>query len=513
MIVGNAQKGYKMSDLQLHGRLKIYTTTEEFTDENIMDEVGKALGIHMFNVAEEEYLYWYRRGLQPILERTKQVRPEINHKIVENHSQEIVTFKDGYFLSESAYYKARKEEKKVTEGVRKLNEYLYLSGKQEADNEIVDWFHTVGLGVCYVEASEPVKAYSIDPRQAFVVYSRRPGNEPVMGVNMVLNGDKTLFDVFTKEWIWHMEGVGEVVKIDVDIPTVSYPTRVVKKEPNLMGEIPIIEYQYDQNRMSAFEPVLSLLDMLNELESDAQNAIDQFVQSLMIFYNCELGEDENGKPITPAYIREAGAIFLKSIGQDKADLKILSEQLDQTQTQVLKQNIYEQILHIVGMPAPANNSGSTGDNVGAVIWRAGWYQAETYARNTEDLFKKSNKHFDRCLMKILALKLKKPLKLNLEDFEIQINRNETTNILSKTQAALNMRELGFSPEIAFARTGITNDPVADVENSRKYIDLKWGGADDTTGLRRTEYTGERITGNGERRPGGEDNTGVATERI
>lgn len=463
--------------LALHGRIKIYTTTEEFTDENIRDEVSKALGIHMFNLAEEEYLYWYRRGVQPILNRVKTVRPEINHKVVENHSQEITTFKDGYFLSEPAFYKSRKEDKKVTTAVKRLNEYLYLSGKQEADNEIVDWFHTVGLGVCYVEADEPVRAYALDPRQAFVVYSRRPGGEPVMGVNMVLSGNKTLFDVFTKERIWHMEGVGETVKIDVDVPVVSYPTRIVSSEANLIGEIPIIEYQYDQNRMGAFEPVLGLMDMLNELESDAQNAIDQFVQSLMIFYNCELGEDEEGKAITPAYIREAGAIFLKSIGQDKADLKILSEQLDQTQTQVLKQNIYEQILHIVGMPAPANNSGSTGDNVGAVIWRAGWYQAETYARNTEDLFKKSNRYFDRVFVKILNMKEKKPVKINLEDFEIQINRNETTNVLAKTQAALNMRELGFSPEIAFARTGITNDPVADIDNSRKYIDMRWGNAD------------------------------------
>lgn len=470
-----------MAEIALHGRAKIYTTTEVFTDDNIMNEVSKALGIHMVNLAEEEYLYWYRRGIQPILNRKKEIRPEICAKVVENHSQEIVTFKDGYFLSEPAFYKSRKENKRVTESVRQLNEYLYLSGKQEADNEIVDWFHTVGLGVCYVEAGEPVKAYAIDPRQAFVVYSRRPGNEPVMGINIVLSGDKSIFDVFTKERIWHMEGTGQTVKVDVDTPIVSMPTRIIGSEPNLIGEIPIIEYQYDQNRMSAFESVLSMLDMLNDLESNAQDAIAQFVQSLMIFYNCELGTDEKGNAITPAYIREAGAIFLKSIGQDKADLKILNEQLDQTQTQVLKQNIYEQILHIVGMPAPANNSGSTGDNVGAVIWRSGWYQAETYARNTEDLFKKSNKYFDRVFLKILNIKLKKPIKAELGDFEIQINRNETTNILSKTQAALNMRELGFSPEITFARTGITNDPVADVANSRRYIDLKWGNTDVDTG--------------------------------
>lgn len=462
-----------------HGRTKIYTTTDTFTDENIINEVVAALKIHLLNLAEEEYLYWYRRGVQPINDRTKQIREEINNKICENHSQEIVSFKDGYFLSEPAFYRSRKDSKKINNAIQRLNEYLYLSGKNEADNDIVDWFHTVGLGVCYVEAADPVKCYAIDPRQAFVVYSRRPGNEPVLGVNIVVNGNETLFDVFSKERIWHLRGVGQGVEVDVKVPYVTMPQDIIDKEPNLIGEIPLIEYQYEQNRMGAFETVLDLLDTLNNIESNAMDAIEQFVQSLMIFYNCELGTDENGKEITPSYIRQAGAIFLKSIGQDKADLKILNEQLDQTQTQVLKQNIYEQILHIVGMPAPSNNSGSTGDNVGAVIWRSGWYQAETYARNTEDLFKKANRYFDRVFLKILDTKLKKPLGLELSDFEIQINRNETTNILSKTQAALNMRELGFSPEIAFSRTGITNDPVADVENSRKYIDLKWGTNADT----------------------------------
>lgn len=500
-----------MADLAMHGRLKIFTTTEEFNDENIMDEVSKALGIHMFNIMEEEYLYWYRRGMQPIEGRTKQVRKEINNKVCENHFLEIVTFKDGFFLQEPAYYKSRKNSNKVNNEVQKLNEYLYLSGKQDADNEVVDWFHTVGLGAIYVEASDdvPCKVHALDPRQAFVVYSRRPGNEPVMGVNLVTttrdNKTETLFDVFTKDRIWHMRGTG--YKVQTEEPVVVMPTEIIGSEANLIGEIPIIEYQYENNRLAAPEPVLTMLDALNTLESNALDGVEQFIQSLMIFYNCELGDDEEGNPITPSYIREFGAIFLKSIGQDKADLKILSEQLDQGQTQILKQNLYEQILHIVGMPAPSSNSGSTGDNVGAVIWRSGWYQAETYARNTEDLFRKANKYFDRIFLKILNLKLKKPLKLELSDFELKFNRNNTDNILTKTQAALSLRELGFAPEIAFARSGISNDPVSDVANSKEYIDFKWGKNADTgsdNSNQRSLAEGEG-TGNQDREGQGNDN--------
>ena len=79
----------------------------------------------------------------------------------------------------------------------------------------------------------------------------------------------------------------------------------------------------------------------------------------------------------------------------------------------------------------------------------------------------------------------------LSDFELQFVRNETANVLVKTQAAMNLKELGFSPELAFAKSGVSNDPVADVANSEKYIKAKWGSQDNTKVIdeSRTEEVG------------------------
>ncbi|MFR5790122.1 MAG: hypothetical protein ACLUFA_07000 [[Clostridium] leptum] len=46
-----------------------------------------------------------------------------------------------------------------------------------------------------------------------------------------------------------------------------------------------------------------MLDEIN-IQSNRVDGIEQFVQSLTIFYNCQLGEDENGNQVTPAYIRQ-----------------------------------------------------------------------------------------------------------------------------------------------------------------------------------------------------------------
>lgn len=471
--------------MDLFGRRKIYTTTTEITRDNVVEELNALLSLHAFNMMEMEYLYWYRRGLQPIINRTKNVRPEINNKVTENHAAEIVAFKNGYFLTQPAFYVARKKGEEINAKVEQLNEYLYLSGKQQVDNEVVDWFHTVGVGNLYIEPVNdkyaPVRVYTLDPRSSFVVYSRLPGNRPIMGVNIVIieQSDATaevVFDVFTYEKVFRVAG-GITGRIITGTPIVATAINVLDEQVNTLGEIPIIEYQYENNRMSAFEAVIPLLDAINTVQSNRLDGIEQFIQALMVFYNCQLGEDEQGNQITPAYIREAGAIFLKSIGQDKADVKIISEQLNQTETQVLVDYMYQQILTICGMPSTTKGGSSTSDTGAAVLYRDGWYQADTYARNTEDLFKKSNKLFDRVFTKIINAKT--DLDISLADFELQFVRNETANLLVKTQAAMNLKELGFSPELTFAKSGVSNDPTGDVERSRDYIAEKWGQQDNT----------------------------------
>lgn len=456
--------------MELHGRRKIFTMADEITEENVLSELLFALTIHEMNVAEEEYLYWYRRGIQPILERKKDIRPEICNHVVVNNAHLVVTFKNGYFLTKPATYVSRSKSEAITKKVTKLNEYLYVSGKHEADNQVVDWFHTVGLGALYImpvdEDGVPCKAYSLDPRSAFVVYSLNPGNEPVFGVNVVVSGRQAYADVFTKTKVYHFRS--GTIEPNIPIPPLhAFPYgQPVSIEDNYIGEIPIIEYEYNSQRMGAFEVAIPIMDAINVVESNRQDSIEQFVQSLMVLYNCQLEEGT-----TANTIRQQGFIQLKSIGDNKADVKVISEVLDQGQTQVTLNDLYEQMLEKCGVPSSVRDGGSTSDNVGAVYLRSGWAMADTDARNTEDNFKKSNKYFDRIFTKIVGEKTR--VKVRPADMELCFARNSMQNILVKSQSAMNMKELGFAPEIAFERSGLSNDPLTDIEVSKEYIEAKW----------------------------------------
>lgn len=460
----------------LYGRRRIYSMSDVITADNVVNEVNNALIPHMANMKEEEYLYWYRRGMQPVLDRKKEIRPEICSKIVENDAEEIVTFKDGYFLTKPAAYVSLKEETEVTDKVKELNEFVRLSGKYSADNDAIDWFHTVGLGVLYIEPNNepksPFKVYSLDPRSSFVVYSMRPGNKPVMGINIVVQDKALVIDVFTKDTKFTLRGR----PLNDDELTYGYNPDVTalsiegEPEPNTIGEIPIVEYAYNKLRMGAFEVVLPLLDAINNIQSNREDGIEQFIQSLMILYNCEVDEGTTANDI-----RKRGFVSLKNSGDNKADVKILSEQLDQSQTQVTLNDLREQVFKIAGVPFTKDLGGSTSDTGQAVYLRNGWTTADTHARNTEDEFKKSNAYFDAVIMAILRKKIS--FDLDRSDFEIKVVRNDVSNLLVKTQAAMNMKELGFAPALAFERSGLSNDPLTDVEVSKKYIDSVWRLAD------------------------------------
>lgn len=403
------------------------------------------------------------------MHRTKERNKFICNKVTENHADEIVSFKNGYFLTQPAMYVSRS--KGSEDKVDKLNEYLYRSGKLTADNETVDWFHTVGRGAIFVQSVDdrdvPFRAYALDPRSAFVVKSMRPGNEPVMGVHMAIEGEDLYIDVYSRTKYYKLSGT---VTGKLTTPEKNFIATAVTVEDEsdlALGAVPIIEYNYNSVGMGAFESVISLLDSINLVQSNRLDGVEQFIQNLVVLYNCQLPEGEDANSL-----RDKGLLLLRSVGENKAAVDILTQELNQSQTQVLVDWMYEQVLKICAMPSTTKGGASTSDTGAAVLARDGWYQADSAARNTEDLFKASNRSFDEIVVKLL--RDKGLLDISINDFELNFVRNETANAQSKAQTLQTLLAAGMAPELAFARSGISHDPVADVKISEKYLKMIWG---------------------------------------
>ena len=120
------------------GRTKIKTDIEYITRDNVLKVLESAMDDHVSNSADIEYLYGYYKGNQPILQRKKEIRPEICNKIVENIANEIVSFKTGYLLGEPIQYISRSDTDTSKE-VGELNDIMELCSKACVDNDIAEW--------------------------------------------------------------------------------------------------------------------------------------------------------------------------------------------------------------------------------------------------------------------------------------------------------------------------------------------------------------------------------------
>lgn len=433
-----------------YGRKQIYTSLEGVTRKNVVQFLEDTYNTHKFNVTQMNYLDRYYRGLQPILWRIKEVRDDINNKVVVNRAKQIVDFTTSFFVGDPLKYVARDpNSKEVLNELSMLNGYMSARKKYQVDVDVADWQSKFGVGCKVVlpadkDSVAPFHLYSLDPRQGYVVYSDDYRKEPIASVFVRIEDNcSPRFGVYTL------------------LPTPRfyevYEGMVVKDEPYRVGSLPLVEYPLNTARIGAFEAVLPILDAINLLESNRLDGVEQFIQSLLVFYNCTLGEDESGNPVTPQMLREAGALFLKSVGENKADVKEISAQLDQGQTQTLVNNLWLSALTIVGMPSQGD--GNTGDssNNGAVSMKNGWADSNIRTKSRDLLFIGSDMStLDTMLRICRSYNL---LSLRTIDVEIKPTRRNQDNLLIKVQSLTTMLSSKFvAPSDAFAAVDLFPDP-------------------------------------------------------
>ena len=114
----------------------------------------------------------------------------------------------------------------------------------------------------------------------------------------------------------------------------------------------------------------------------------------------------------------------------KAEVSYLTSTLNQGETQTLVDHMYQTVLTICGMPN-RNGGTSTSDTGSAVIMRDGWSAAEARAKDSELMFKKSERIFLKLILNIC--KTLKGMDLKVCNIEIRFTRRNYENILQKAQ--------------------------------------------------------------------------------
>lgn len=467
------------SEYKFLGRKVIYTSREQINENTIPSIVNGAMTRHMKNRAETEYLFRYFKGDQPILERVKLIRPDVNNRIVINNAFSIVRNANGYFLGEPIQYTAKKQDD--SDKVSTLNDMMDSENKACEDMSVGNWCSICGHGFRLVDAGKdgaddeaPFGIPTLDPHCTEVVYSTQVGHPAILAFtyNELLNDDGsvvgTTFTVYDNEfqYIYTVKG--------------SYNTQIQTKDlrsvkPHFLGNVPIVEYLNNEWRMGDFEMVITILDAINKLHSDRVNSVEQLVNSILVFIGCHLPTADEDKAKGGAgvsgldQLKENLAIELPNADGAKADVKYVNCQVDQNEAETLAQTLIDYVYAITGIPDRKQKSGGTGDTGDAVYLRDGFQSLEVVARVKERNFKKSERTVLRMVCRVL--KINESIDLKPMQIEVKFVRNRTNNLLSMSQAFMYFMKTGqMSPEDAISLIGVTSDPKGMAQRGKEYWD-------------------------------------------
>lgn len=439
-----------------YGRKIAYTDVEQITADNIVNVVGNCIGAFYFNKTIIRYLWNYYKGDQPVLYRTKIQNADITNKVSENHAYEIVQFKVGQTYGEPIQLISRKDDDRINNAVDEFNDYLTDANKQEKDIKAGEWQSATGTSfkaVQFADGDIPFRIVAPTPMNTFVIYSHST-EEPLLAIQELKDAD------------------GQMYKLCY---TDSYECKIVNGEVrdwklHGFGGIPIVEFPNNHERISDIELVIGLLDAINTMQSNRMDGVEQFVQFWIKFVNCDID------PETFEKMKISHALTVKSNNeQNKSDVDIMTQELNQTECQVAKDDLWDNAQSILAIPTrESQNSG--GDTQGAVSLRAGWDFSKTRAKQKDPIIKTAEKRLAKVILNVIRIK-DHDLGLTSRDFDVQINHSPLDNLYTKTQALDQMLKSGINPRIAVSTCGLWGDAEKVFIQSKPYFDVLYKTVD------------------------------------
>ena len=458
------------------GRIRIFTDEKFIDANNIVSVLGKAYTKHCANVTRMDFLIDYEAGVHPeIIRRVKEIRPEINYKVVDNIAHYVTRFHIGYFWGTPAMYIQRGDnefhntDKHIEDqGIAGLNEMLRngedISSKRQ---HIAKFVEKTGIGHSMVDVKtsdefdkeEVIKnnkyvgslchVYAMDSRYTFCVYHNGIGNKKLLGVSYVIREDASVrFTCYTNTEIFEIAN-GKIVSSSI----------------NPLGMIPIVEWNRDTDITGCFEHCIDDMDALDAQSSDIANDSTQRTQDIWWAHNVDFPTDENGEPKTPKSGEWVQTFTPQGLNERGSDAKIapVASTFDGMSAQ---NQLYKKFNHIlqkcyVPIQSETTGGGSTGS---AMDMSSGWSATELDALEEQNSIEIAAREELKLILRAIkfvpenVLPADDPIRqLHHTDIDIHFSRRRNYDLSVKANAFATLIGRGVHPRHAIKVCEIFED--------------------------------------------------------
>lgn len=418
------------------GRKRLLTAINGTDIEKIKEDIGRQSAYTQTNFTCSDYLWKYACNNQPILDRVdRSDGASANNKIVINLANAISRNLSSYTFPKGISYLADNIEDR--EFVANLNQMMRLIHNDVVTDEI-KWYQSICgqafIYLDYVSGDEvPFRKINIPPTIAQVVYSKYNPNEPVYG--FIDYGDE--YAVYSKSHWW------KLTKTDMS---------VIEDGDSVIGVLPLIEVPNNVMRLGDFEIALALLDGINTVASDSVNNIEDIVKSYLVLIGVE-PDDVKAMDFT-----QGSVLAFRGQAGTNQSATFIHPSLDGTTVSTLRQYLESSLKLVTGMPD--RDSGNLASSTGvAEDIKTGQSDRDAIANEKSLFVKDAERRVLDIVLKILRVERAEivPDSITPASIDIDITRVNRDNILTKSQAMLNFKQLGMDNEDIIYFGNITND--------------------------------------------------------
>ena len=461
---------------------KVLTTYEPvITEENVISILQNVMPQHLENANRITFLDNYEKGYQPII-REKKYRPDIDVQTNDNVANEITNFKTSFHWGSPITFVQKENgfdtDENITKAIAMLNAYYEAENIRTKTQHLGRNVEITCRGYTFIdvntdeqeiaEGGSPFKIESLEPTNAFVVYSSYYFDKrPMLGV-MFSQDD---------EGNKHITAFSKYQRFELK----NYEFTERSGEENPLGMIPIIEWIRSYDNMGCFERQIPEMDALNLMVSDLANDVDQNTQAIWhgndIDFPRVVVTDEEGNQVEVDKYPKTNEWIITETTQDGKTPFVKPLAVDYEYTGILNNILSKRALILQKCNVPQRNDNSGGSTGIAMDSATGWSAAETEAQKQQNIMECCKVEEVKAVLRAIKICPYIPsdsplLLLKPSDLQPSIKRSKTYELTVKTNAICALLAKGFDLQDAISVAPMFEDNNQVIERSgdgvRKY---------------------------------------------
>lgn len=245
--------------------------------------VAKYMERHVEREQALKKLMNYYKGRHDITNRTMKDATKPNNKAVNPYPSYITDMFVGYFMGDPVVYTSEE-----TEFIEKVDGIFTYNDEASENSELAKDASVYGVAyeLLYLDADKVIRFNKLNPAQCIPIYDNTLENDLLYFIRYYDNEDIISGNTVTYVEVYSRNDRKVYLKEKSNMT-------LLEAEPHSFGAVPVSIFANNEEQIGDFEPVISLIDAYDKLQSDSVNDLEYFNDAYLALYGLQGTEAED----------------------------------------------------------------------------------------------------------------------------------------------------------------------------------------------------------------------------